>query len=199
MQVWQNSAMFRETDFLSTFRRDPQHAAFWFARYKWVSRLLAGERRVIEVGCGNGFPGAMVRQTVGLLVQTDIEPLAGSGIARWNPAEGRYKGAKFTAAYALDVLEHVAKADEDDFLEGITDSLTAYASCIIGMPSLESQPYASRASREAHINCKTEDQLRDTMLRHFAKVFLFSMNDELIGTGYGPMAHYRLALCAVPR
>lgn len=191
--------MFRETSFLETFRRDPQHAAFWFSRYKFVSRILAGEKRVIEVGCGNGFPGAMVAQTVGLLVQTDIQPPKGSGIEAWNPVEGKYRRGKFTAAYALDVLEHIPPRDEDAFLEGITDSLDEFGTFIIGMPSLESQAYASALSRQEHRNCKSETQLRETMQRHFVKVFMFGMNDEVLHTGFGPMAHYRLAICNTPR
>lgn len=190
---------FRETDFLTTFNRNPQHVAFWAARYKHVSRILAGEKRVIEIGCGNGFMGAMVRQTVGLLVQTDVYPPKGSAIERWNPAEGKYRKGKFTAGYALDVLEHILPRDEDDFLDNICESLTDLATCIIGMPSLESQPYASKESREAHVNCKTEDQLRACMGRHFVKVFMFTMSDESIGTAFPHLAHYRLALCAVPR
>lgn len=190
---------FHETAFLQTFRRDPQHAAFWFARYKFVSRLLAGEKRVIEVGCGNGFAGAMVAQTVQLLVQTDLSPLKGSGVEQWNPAEGKYRKGKFGAAYALDVLEHVPARDEDAFLDGITESLDEYATCIIGMPSLESQAYASKESREAHVNCKTESGLRETLQRHFVKVYCFGMQDETLTTGFAPLCHYRLALCALPR
>lgn len=191
--------MFKETGFLDTFRRDPQHAAFWFSRYKFVSRILAGEKQVIEIGCGNGFAGAMVAQTVQLLVQTDIAPPPRSGIEEWNPALGKYRKGKFTAAYALDVLEHVLPRDEDDFLEGITDSLTAFATCIIGAPSLESQAYASKESREAHVNCKTESQMRETLQRHFVKVFMFGMQDETLTTSFGPLQHYRLAICNTPR
>ena len=191
--------MFKETDFLSTFRRDPQHLAFWAARYKHVSRLLAGEKRVIEVGCGTGFMGAMVAQTVGLLVQTDINPPKGSAIEQWNPAERPYRKGKFTAAYALDVLEHIAPRDEDEFIENICASLTEHSTLVIGMPSLESQAYARPESREAHVNCKTEGGLRETMQRHFVKVFLFTMADESLGTAFAALAHYRLALCAIPR
>ena len=115
--------MFRETSFLETFRRDPQHAAFWFSRYKFVSRILADQARVLEIGCGNGFAGAMVAQTVKLLVQTDLAPTRASGIEQWNPVLGKYKLARFTAAYALDVLEHIPPRDEDVFVENIGRSL----------------------------------------------------------------------------
>ena len=84
-------------------------------------------------------------------------------------------------------------------MEGITGSLTQFGTCIIGMPSLESQAYARPESRDCHVNTKTEKGLRETMLRHFVRVFTFSMNDEIVGTGFGGMAHYRLALCVVPR
>jgi hypothetical protein len=63
------------------------------------------------------------------------------------------------------------------------------------MPSLESQIYASPQSKEGHINCKTGMSLKKTLEKHFKNVFLFSMNDEVIHTGYYPMAHYLLALC----
>ena len=34
------------------------------------------------------------------------------------------------------------------------------------------------------------------MRRHFNNVYLFSMNDEVLHTGYKPMSHYLFALCA---
>jgi len=67
------------------------------------------------------------------------------------------------------------------------------------MPSLESQEHASPPSKAGHINCKTEPQLREFMIRHFHNVFLFGMNDETLHTGFGPMAHYRLALACGAR
>jgi len=33
------------------------------------------------------------------------------------------------------------------------------------------------------------------MLRHFHEAFIFSMNDEVVHTGFYPLAHYLFALC----
>jgi hypothetical protein len=33
------------------------------------------------------------------------------------------------------------------------------------------------------------------MQRHFADVFIFSMNDEVVHTGFYALAHYLFALC----
>src|SRR5262249_47894355 len=35
--------------------------------------------------------------------------------------------------------------------------------------------------------------------KYFAHVFIFSMNDEVVHTGFSPMAHYLFALCSVPK
>jgi hypothetical protein len=37
------------------------------------------------------------------------------------------------------------------------------------------------------------------MERYFHAVFLFSMNDEVVHTGFAPMAHYLIAVCTGKR
>jgi len=105
----------------------------------------------------------------------------------------------FDAAYSLDVMEHIAPADEDAYLANIAGSLTDDGVAIIGMPSLESQAYASAASKEGHVNCKSAPDLKASVARHFGNVFLFSMNDEVVHTGYHKMAHYVIALAVGPK
>jgi hypothetical protein len=63
------------------------------------------------------------------------------------------------------------------------------------MPSLESQPYASPGSKEGHVNCKSGKDFKDLMEKFFANVFLFSMNDEVVHTGFEKMAHYLIVVC----
>ena len=41
----------------------------------------------------------------------------------------------------------------------------------------------------------TQKELKTTLQKHFKNVFLFSMNDEVIHTGFSKMSHYNLALC----
>ena len=80
-------------------------------------------------------------------------------------------------------------------LTNICASLAPHGAVIIGMPSLESQVYASAQSRSGHVNCKTQGELRTFLLSRFNQVFMFSMNDEVLHTGFAKMAHYHLALC----
>jgi hypothetical protein len=67
------------------------------------------------------------------------------------------------------------------------------------MPSLESQAFASPPSKLGHVNCKTAPDFEAVMKRYFHNVFMFSMNDEMVHTGYHKMAHYLIALCCQKR
>lgn len=185
---------------------DPRHLLFTLARYKFVAKMLEGLDRVLEVGCADGFPTRLVAQNVNSVVAVDFDPeLIADAIDRssdsW-PIEFRVHDilqsavqGQFDAAYALDVLEHIPEDREDTFVANICGSLTDTGVLVIGTPSLESQPFASPQSKEGHVNCKSAQGLQRYLLRHFANVFVFSMNDEVIHTGFSKMAHYLMALC----
>ncbi len=189
---------------------DPRRLVFTLARYKFVSKMLSGRRNVLEVGCGDGFCARVVRQEVAALTITDYDPLfiqdiESRAVERWpisakthDMLAGPMPGS-FDAAYSLDVLEHIPKAQEDIFIDNIKASLTPNGILIVGMPSLESQVYASPPSKEGHINCKTGADFKLVMEKHFENVFLFSMNDEIVHTGYAKMAHYLLAICCTKK
>jgi len=189
---------------------DPRHFVFTLARYKFVAKMLAGSRRVLEIGCGDGFPTRLVAQAVESIVGIDFDPefIADAQMrisTRW-PIEFRTHNILqgpipelFDAAYALDVIEHIPSHLEDVFLANVTQSLNRCGVLIIGAPSLESQEFASPQSKEGHVNCKTAIGLKNTLERHFGNVFIFSMNDEVVHTGFSKMAHYQLALCCSPK
>jgi 2-polyprenyl-3-methyl-5-hydroxy-6-metoxy-1,4-benzoquinol methylase len=164
--------------------------------------LLSGRKNVLEVGCGDAFPSRIVQQEVERLTVTDFDPIfiedamTRSGVG-WDlagafvhdmlsgPLQGFYDGM-----YALDVLEHIRPEDEPLFLSNMIASLDDHGVLILGMPSLESQPYASELSIEGHVNCQSAPVLKATMQKYFYNVFMFNMNDEVLHVGYHKMAHY---------
>lgn len=192
------------------WRDDPRRLAFVLARYKFVARMMTGLKRVLEVGCADAFGTRIVRQAVPQVVATDFDPVfiehnRARGAERW-PIEYRVHNMAaaplaedFDGAFALDVLEHIPATEEDAFLGNVARSLAPHGVCLIGMPSIHSQPYASPGSKAGHVNCKDEPGLRDVMGRHFRNVFIFSMNDEVVHTGFTPMAHYLMALACGPK
>ncbi len=96
-------------------------------------------------------------------------------------------------------MEHIEPKDEPVFLSNLLQSLAPHGAVVLGMPSLESQAYASPNSKAGHVNCKSMPDFRQTMERDFHNVFMFSMNDEVVHTGHHKMAHYLFALACEPK
>ena len=189
----------------ATWHLDPKRLGIVLARYKFVAKMLTGKKRVLEVGVGDGWASRVVKQEVETLVGIDFDPVfVRDAVAAMEP-EWQFEcrvhdmlsapiEGDFDAAYALDVLEHIPAADEDVFLRNMAASLKPPGVIIVGMPSLESQAYASPGSKAGHVNCKSAPDLRRVMLRHFHEVFVFSMNDEVVHTGFHALAHYLFAI-----
>ena len=189
---------------------DPRRLGILLSRYKFVAKMLSGRRDVGEVGCGDAFGTPVVLQEVDSVTVYDFDPVFIADIRqrfseRWpivahlhdiiaGPLPHRHDGL-----YSLDVLEHIARGDEHAYLANLRGSLTDDGVLIIGSPSLESQPYASPQSKAGHINCKSGVELKVLLSKYFTNVFLFSMNDEVVHTGFYPMAHYLLAVCSGKR
>jgi hypothetical protein len=189
------------------YHDDPRRLTFLLARYKFVSKMLSGKRRVLEAGCGDAFGTRLVLQEVGAVHAVDFDPVFVRDVhrrmeGRWRfdcsvhdlVLDGPVPGGPYDGAYSLDVLEHIPSAQERTFLGNIVGSLGRHGVALIGTPSLESQTYASPPSREGHVNCKNARQLKQLLEELFHNVFVFSMNDEVVHTGFYPMAHYLFAL-----
>lgn len=189
------------------WRHDPRHMCFLLSRYKFCAKMLSGKEKVLEIGCGDAVGTPIVLQTVRALHGIDFEPLV------LNDAKARYKSegltqatfavhdvsaapvpGKFDAAYSLDVIEHVPESQENKFIDHICAALEPQGVLIVGTPNITANEYASPASKAGHINLKSADTLRNLLARRFHNVFCFSMNDEIVHTGYAPMAHYLFAI-----
>lgn len=186
---------------------DPKRLAFTFSRYKFVAKMFEGMDHVLEVGCGDGFCTRVVVQAVKRVTAIDFDPLFVEDCIARMEADWRFDckvhdmlggpvpPGNFDAAYSLDVLEHIEQRHEETFVGNAVKSLGPHGTFIVGMPSLESQAYASPRSKAGHVNCKSAPELKRLMEKFFHRVFMFSMNDEIVHTGFHPLAHYIIALC----
>jgi 2-polyprenyl-3-methyl-5-hydroxy-6-metoxy-1,4-benzoquinol methylase len=189
---------------------DPRHLVFTLARYKFVSKMLSSRKHALEVGCADAFATRVVLQEVERLTATDFDQTFVDDVNRRMNEKWRFECRRhdllagpmpgdFDAAYAMDVIEHIPASQEDIFVGNIVRSLSDDGVLILGSPSLESQTYASAPSKEGHVNCKSGKALKALMERFFHNVFLFSMNDEVVHTGFVPMAHYLIAIGSTKR
>ncbi|MEW6264289.1 MAG: class I SAM-dependent methyltransferase [Thermodesulfobacteriota bacterium] len=189
-----------------TWIENPKHILFLFARYKFVARMLEGLPKVLEIGCADALATRIVSQAVGSLVATDFDPIfiqdAKNRMIDQHSFDCRVHDilagpvpGEFDGAYSLDVIEHVRPEKSQVFVSNIVSSLKPTGVLIIGTPSLASQIHASPVSRQGHVNCLSHEELKSLLSNYFHNVFIFSMNDEVVHTGFYPMAHYLLALC----
>lgn len=190
-----------------SWHEDPKHLVFRLARYKFVAKMFSGRKHVLEVGCGDAFGTRIVQAEVDKLTGIDFDPVFiddanARMVDRWqfdakvhDMLDGPVPG-EFDGVYALDVLEHIDPAKEKLFLKHSFAPLGRDGAGIIGLPSLESQPYASPQSKAGHVNCKSAPELKKLMQEYFHNVFVFSMNDEVVHTGFHKMANYVFAIGA---
>ena len=200
----------------ATLMRDPRHLGFTLARYKFVSKMLQGKGFVCEIGCHEATGSLVVAAEVGHLTAVDVMQdvidfchaeydrfglnitFEACDVFEGLPPSPASSG-RYDAVFCLDVLEHVDPAQEHAFMSKLVQGIGAEGVAIVGIPSLQSQAYASPVSAVQHINCKTSEELKHFMEGYFTNVFMFGMNDEVLHTGFSAMCHYIFALGVGPR
>lgn len=183
-------------------RDDFKWFLFSLSRYKFAGKILEGKKRVLEIGCNYGFKTRMLSQFVQYVSGVDFDKDAIS-YARTHyeePEKREYLYADilemdkmnqlFDGAVCLDVIEHIEREKENIFMQNVLKNLDAHSIFVIGTPNITAAEYQSEKSNVGHINLYSYERLRNLMSKYFYHVFMFSMNDEVVHTGFGSMAHY---------
>jgi 2-polyprenyl-3-methyl-5-hydroxy-6-metoxy-1,4-benzoquinol methylase len=193
-----------------TWLRDPKHMGFMLARYKFAAKMMRRCKQILEVGCGEGLGGlVLVRDTGADYLGLDLDPaqIAYAQEQVAPHAQGRMTFAcadlaeqaagagRFDGLVCIDVIEHVDPRNEAAFLDHCAAALRPGALALFGTPNIATDAFASPPSRAGHVNLFDATRFDAALAARFAHVFLFSMNDEVVHTGFYPMAHYYLALC----
>ena len=189
------------------WKTNPIRLLFTLSRYKFIAKMLSGKQKVLEVGCADAFATRIVHQYVESIDAIDIDPVFIADVQSRMTPEWKFNcfvhdilssplKNNYDAVYSLDVLEHIDPLLEQKFIQNIVDSIISTGVVIIGMPSIESQVYASPISKAGHVNCKSIEELKELMQKYFNNVLMFSMNDEVVHTGFSKMSHYIIAVCS---
>jgi 2-polyprenyl-3-methyl-5-hydroxy-6-metoxy-1,4-benzoquinol methylase len=189
-------------------RKSPRRLLHLLSYYKFAAKMIGAGKRVLEVGCSEGFGTVLLAEHAASVLGVDLDADA-IGVANATVASSTlrfevgdvltHELGTFDAAVTLDVIEHIYPKHEDAFLARIAASLEADGVLVIGTPNVTSDQYASPVTRRGHVNLFSAERLRELGGRHFHNVFIFSANDEMIHTGFTPLAHYLIALCVGPR
>ncbi len=192
-----------------------QYAAYWFQKtprrmlhamsyYKFASKLIGTKKKVLDIGCNEGLGTYLIAKECGYALGVDLDKGA-VATAKNNFSEKciaftekdffqMNAESKWDAVTNFDVIEHILPENADAFFKGICAHLKPEGLAVIGTPSQISQEFASKVSKKGHVNIYSHERLEETMRRHFEFVFLFAANDEVVHTGYLPLAHYFIAV-----
>lgn len=189
-----------------SFRSSPLDFFILLARYKFACRMIKKSDRVLDAGCGHGHGTMFLSKFAGAVVGADYD----ADLIKATAAD--YKdvpNVSFTTldllkpdhkdtydvVVSMDVIEHF-EAGQVDTVAGTYASLVKDGGfAVIGTPNVASAPYASQRRKETHLHEFEPAEFETLLSRHFRRVFLFSMTDEVVSQSFPKMAWYLMALC----
>jgi 2-polyprenyl-3-methyl-5-hydroxy-6-metoxy-1,4-benzoquinol methylase len=189
------------------FISDPLMTSVKLARYKFVAKMLAEDDIVLDLGCGNGYSSyffsKFAKKVIGVdlyanlkkanaVLQSDNLMFVKADILS-PPSE--ILEEKYSAIVAIDVIEHFYKEDGERIIGQYSRYLTDNGMMIFGTPSKFSQSYRSPKSKDTHFYEYEPDELNMLCRRFFGRTILFSMNDEIVHTGFKKLAWFFFVLC----
>ena len=177
--------------------KTPRRMLHLLSYYKFAAKIIGPGKRVLDVGCSEGFGTNLLAETAASCLGADLDADA---IAVANQSVGSENlhfvamdvlttdPGRFDAVVTLDVIEHIFQDNEDAFVARMARVLEPRGILVIGTPNITSDRYAGEHSRRGHVNLFSADRLRELALRYFDNAFLFSANDEVVHTGFSPLA-----------
>lgn len=191
----------------------PRRLLHSMSYYRFAAELIGSGssspgRRVLDIGCGEGWGTWLLAERCGSAIGLDFDAPA-IDVARRNFTDARVRFVcsdvfevtvePYAAVVTYDCIEHILPENVDRFWQRIVAHLPSDGLAVVGSPSLTSDTYATPATRAGHVNLYSGDQLETEMGRYFRTVLLFSANDEIVHTGFRPLAHYYIAVGIGPR
>lgn len=179
------------------------------ARYKFVARLVKGSDHVLEVGSGSGLGSIFLAQHCSRVMGIDVKTTEVEEAKSINQRENVEFVAgdffempdelKFDVIVSLDVIEHMPTEQGERLLSNMANHLKPSGMAIIGTPSCYSYEYQSALSKASHVKCYDQKELLSLTDNFFGRTMAFSMNDELVHTGFHKLAWYYFVLAFMPK
>ena len=189
--------------FSHIIQRSPRRLLHLLSYYKFAAKMIGNDKKIMDVGCSEGFGSIILSEFASSFLGVDIDgPAIDQAQKSFASAKNKFQCTdflkadlgQFDAVTCFDVIEHIYPENEDTFLKRICSHLGDEGMTVIGTPCITSDQFASPWTKEGHVNLYSGERLKTSLERHFKKVVIFSANDEVVHTGYWPMAHYLLAV-----
>ncbi|MEW6237343.1 MAG: class I SAM-dependent methyltransferase [Candidatus Omnitrophota bacterium] len=196
-------------EYASFIEKDMLRFLIRLARYKFVARLIKKSDCLLEIGSGSGlgciFLSQHCTEATGVELKcTEIEEARSinrrsnckfiqGDLFELNLPE------KFDVVIALDVIEHLTVEQGNRLIAAMASRCKPHGMIVIGSPSIYSYPYQSPLSQASHVHCYEQEELMTLIDQYYHRTIAFTMNDELVHTGYSKMAWYYFAIGFSPK
>ena len=190
------------------FNENPLDFFIILARYKFGTRFIKNNNKVIDVGCGHGlgsvFLSKYANSVIGADQDNDLVETNNSNYKNIKNLQFKHFDLlkpsksfsnKFDVVISMDVIEHFNKEKLGTVVNSYYNLLNSEGFAIIGTPNIASRPYASQRRLDTHEFEFTRDEFEKTLLKKFKNVFVFSMTDEVVSTSFPNMAWFFIAIC----
>jgi 2-polyprenyl-3-methyl-5-hydroxy-6-metoxy-1,4-benzoquinol methylase len=179
------------------------------ARYKFVARLIKNTDEILDVGAGSGLGTVFLGQHATKVTGLDTKEYEIKGARAINRRKNvnfkqidffEYEpSCKYDVIVAIDVIEHMPENVGYKLVEKSAKHLHNTGMLVLGTPSLYSYEYQSELSKSAHVKLYDQQELVHLVETYYSRTISFSMNDELVHTGFHKMAWYYFVLAFSPK
>jgi len=184
--------------------KSPRRLLHSLSYYKFAAKVIGAKKRVLDIGCNEGLGTWVISKECGFAKGIDFDSEAIHTAQRnFQNSQVEFVNedilnsevkSNWDAIVSFDVIEHIYPSHAELFFEALKENVSDEGLVIIGTPSLISQQFASDISKKGHVNVYTPEKLEETLRKHFEFVFLFAATDEVVHTGYLPLAHYLIGI-----
>ena len=183
---------------------NPLMTTIKFSRFKFVSKLISKKDTLLDIGCGQGlssiFFSDYCKYVYGVDLLSDFLNHDRKNIKFikkdiFNLKKNNFKH-NIDLITLIDFIEHFNKSQGSLILNKCSKLLKKKGgTLIVGTPSVYSSKYRSKRSKIQHIHEYDGMELKDLCSKYFNRTFLFSMNDELVHTGFYKLAWFNFVIC----
>ncbi len=183
---------------------NPLMTTIKFSRFKFASKLISQNDTLLDIGCGQGLSSIFFSDYCKFVYGVDLlsdflnhdrKNIKFIKKSIFNIHKKNFN-RKINIITLIDFIEHFKKSDGALILSKCSKLLDKKGgTLIIGTPSVYSSKYRSKRSKKQHIHEYDGMELKNLCSQYFSRTFLFSMNDELVHTGFYKLAWFNFVIC----
>lgn len=169
---------------------DPGLFCWHLARYHFAAPYAVG-KRLLDVGCGEGYGSALLARQAREVVGVDYSPAAvmharkayldeGAGNLRFEIADASALDSalgRFDVITCFEVIEHIE--NQNDVLSGLASALRPGGVLILSTPNSIVEQLFERITdfkHPYHVGLLTPSDLRRSLRKHFSQVTLYGQS-----------------------